>query len=237
MHGNGLTADAPADALRHSAHIRLFEDGAFRDFGWRPRFGPEVGCAAAWTRARPGESLVCCKFARDASNLYYDWHPEATVGGSEDEFRGPLYPRLLHQWRLLRETLLEAGEQPVLSAFCWMQGERDSVFRFMAENYQQSLSALIRHIRADTAAPELPVVIGRVAPRVIDPATGESRHPFHALVHEAQTRIARELPGISLVETADLPQSDNLHFTAAGQIELGRRFALAASSFLPALTP
>ena len=108
-----------------------------------------------------------------------------------------------------------------------MQGERDSVFEFMAESYESNLTDFINAVRRATGNDYLPFIIAQIEPRVYRLEDKQFQHAFRHIVQEAQRAVASSNPSVELVETIDLPQSDNLHFDTGGQLELGRRFTEA----------
>ena len=233
MDGCATTADLP-DSLRSTPpNVRLFQKGDFRPLCDEPRFGPEVGLGHSLAAARPNDTIVLCKVSQSGANLYYDWNPDAGSGGPEDQYRGPMYPQLLDALPDLGERLRTEGEEPTVRAMFWMQGERDSVFEHMAMAYERNLAAFIERVRGDIAS-DLPFVVAQIAPRVIDEIeTGRYRHAWREQVRAAQSAVAEALHYVALVPTDDLPQFDNLHYDAAGQILLGRRFAQAYLDLCP----
>jgi hypothetical protein len=224
---SNMVGAARAADLEHAdrilpTNIRLYGDDDFRPVLWKERFGPEVGFSQRLGETLPEtDDIVLCKVARGGTNLYYDWAPDRTEGGPEDEYRGSLYARLTKAMDELTNRL-EGAE---FSGALWAQGARDSVFEFMADAYEANLEAFITRLRLDTQTPDLPFLIAQTAPRSIDPETGGPRHPYRDTVKEAQRKIAERTPNASLVLASDIPQFDALHFDARGQLELGRRFA------------
>ena len=227
MVGAGITEQIPSAMGTPPQNVRLFEDGAWRKLLWRDRFGPEVTFGREISAAFPDDPLVLCKVARGGANLTYDWNPDGISKGPEDAYRGPLYPKLTAAIETLRADLDSAGEPYGFCGVIWMQGERDSVFEFMAKSYERNLVALIATFRRDTDSSKLPVILGQIAPRVYCLEEGRFQHAFRCTVQEAQRRVSRLDPLVELVETMDLPQVDNLHFDTGGQIELGKRVAQA----------
>jgi hypothetical protein len=210
--------------------VRLFEDGQWQELLGRDHFGPEVGFAQAIAPAFPHDRIVLCKVARGGGNLFYDWNPDGISRGPEDEYRGPLYPKLTSALASLRDQLASENEDAAVSALIWMQGERDSVFEFMAESYAGNLAAFIAAVRRDTGNARLPVILIQIAPRVYRLEDGRFQHAFRRTVQAAQQAVAAADPMVTLVETTDLPQCDNLHFDTGGQLELGKRCAEALVS-------
>ena len=221
MAGAARVDDLPeADRLTPD-NVRLYEDGEWRPLIWKERFGPEVGIARRLADSLPDQDLVFCKVSRGGTNLYYDWAPDRAEGGPEDAYRGPLHSKLVDSVHAIRSAL---DEVEFAGAF-WAQGARDSVFEFMANAYEENLASFIVRIRSDTRTPDLPFLIARGMPRSVDTDTGKPRHPFKKIVRQAQQAVAARVANVILVEAGDIPQFDALHYDAAGQLELGSRFA------------
>ncbi|MFP4027352.1 MAG: sialate O-acetylesterase [Candidatus Brocadiia bacterium] len=203
------------------ADTQLFENDVFQETFPADHFGPEVGFAHEFRSRKDSEPLILCKIARGGANLACDWNPDITEPGPEDEYRGPMYPRLLEALQSVRSSVPEAK----LGGMIWMQGERDSVFASMAEAYAENLRPFIARIREDTGVPDLPFILAQICPRMINGVDGEFAHRWRDIVRRAQARVARDTDCTGLVATHDLPEDDHLHYNTAGQIELGRRFA------------
>ena len=225
MEGATTTAQVPSGLAVAPQNVRLFEDGAWRNLVWRETFGPELGLSWELASAFSDDQLVLCKVAVGGANLYYDWNPDGVSRGSEDDYRGPQYPKLTSALETLSAQFVASNSLFEFSGMFWMQGERDSVFEFMAESYAANLVAFIAAIRKDTDTALLPFVFGQIAPRIYRTEAGRFEHAFRQVVQEAQRRVSGSVSRVRIVETTDLPQSDNLHFDVGGQIELGRRFA------------
>jgi len=157
----------------------------------------------------------------------HDWNPDGVSQGPEDEYRGPLYPKLIEALETLNAQFSSSSESFEWSGMMWMQGERDSVFEFMAESYEKNLTDFINAVRRDTGNDNLPFVIAQIAPRVYRLEEGRFQHAFRHIVQKAQRAVASSNRLVEFVETIDLPQSDNLHFDTGGQLELGKRLAEA----------
>lgn len=234
MVGCGVAGELTPELRTPPTRVRLFEDGEFVTFASGPTFGPELGFAHDLGRSR-GEPIVLCKVARSGANLYYDWNPDGVSSGPQDAYRGPLYPQMVSQVGALWQRLSGAGAHARVCGMLWLQGERDSVFDFMAAVYQRRLSEFIRCVRRDLGSTDMPFIMALIAPRRLALDTGQHfPHAYRDTVRAAQRRVARSVPRVGLVETDDLPQSDNLHFDTAGQIELGRRYARVYEQIGPA---
>jgi len=89
-------------------------------------------------------------------NLHYDWNPDGVSRGPEDAYRGPMYPELTRSYAEVCAALAGEGVDSTLSALLWMQGERDSVFGFMADRYASNLRRFTAAVRSDFGVPDLP---------------------------------------------------------------------------------
>ncbi len=232
MHGAGVTDELPETLRRVPQNMRLFEQGEERDLLWRDNFGPELGFARKAGSLFTGEQVFLCKTAVGGSNLYYDWNPHPVEKPEEDDYRGPLFPRLFDELEKVKEIVESERREWEVCGMLWMQGERDSVFEFMAEAYEDNLRELISETRERVADSELPVIIGEIAPRQYNLAEQRFGHAYRSTVQMAQREVARTESQVDRVRTMDLPQFDNLHYTTGGQLELGRRFADALPSLL-----
>ena len=209
MAGHGLRPNPNSFPLPAKARI----------FDLNPRdgfFGPEVGFAQRFLELTLLEELWLIKFAVGGSSMLAwerEWRAERAAV-ADDADKGALYPRLVRHVKAVT-----AGADAHLLACLWMQGESDSRYQLAAAEYQQNLKRLIAALREDLRQPQLQFVIGLVNPA---PAT----FTFLLTVREAQRRVARTMPHVSLVDTDGLTRhEDELHYDSAGQMELGRRFA------------
>jgi lysophospholipase L1-like esterase len=146
---------------------------------------------------------------------------------------GDLHARLRAEIDAALADLAARGLQPELSGLFWMQGESDarkdaSVDRTAnALAYADNLSDLIADLRAAYAAPDMPVVIGRVDPTLV---WGMDFSANADIVRAAQMWVAENVEAAAWVNCDDLPRynsTDTIHFNAAGQQRLGWRMAQA----------
>jgi len=172
-------------------------------------FGPEWTLGKSLAESFPGDSVHFIKIAAGNTSLALDWRPPSL--GNQGWVYGLIEPSLLAaygQW--------SSGELPPLEGVFWMQGETDAIKASDAEAYEDNLAHLIADVRAARKQDSLPWVVGLI-----------DRQPIWSLadqVRAAQWRVSRSVPGIGLVETRGLG-TDGVHYTASGQMELGRRMA------------
>ncbi len=102
-----------------------------------------------------------------------------------------------------------AAKAGTLRGIVWHQGESNA----KDADYLDKLKQLVLDLRAALGQPALPFVAGQVA--------GES--PVNARL----AQLPGTAPGTACVSAEGLKTIDNVHFDAAGQLELGRRYAEA----------
>jgi hypothetical protein len=190
--------------------------------GWAPvapgdgGFGPEVGFAHAMSSARPETDFLLIKPLFGLGSLWEDWRSPGTGRGPE----GPHYRALLDL-----VTLALAQEPGAnIAGMLWMQGEADAHFDLgRAENYERNLTLFIASVRNALAAADMAFVIGQIAATPV--------WVFNAIVRQAQAKVAASTPRTAVFDTDDLPLCDDrMHYTPAGSLELGRRFAVVAAA-------
>lgn len=227
MFGNVPIAALPPGFKTPPPNVTLIFHGKPSRIGGGKTFGPEVAFAATVAAARPEAKLLLVKRAMGGTTLA-GWAPQwdpARLASKYDTAAGPLYRTLLD------EFAAAVKDRPArLTAILWMQGESDTRYPALGPNYFDNLKTLITAFRRDLKAPDLPFFFGRVnmPADVLEDDKKTLKFPYIQHVRAAQERAAREIPGVHLIETDDLgKQSDRIHYDAAGQITLGRRFAEA----------
>lgn len=181
-------------------------------------FGPEIGAAHELARRHAGTTIAIVKLATGGTSLYRDWSAVR---------RGGHYDSLIARVRRAADQLRQTRQAPVrIAGFFWMQGESDARFEQSATTYAGNLSAFIRAVRRDLAAPRLPFVIGRITDlRRENPG----RFLYSDHVRRAQQDVARSDPRTFLVTTDDLERANTrIHFSSRGTYDLGRRFVRPA---------
>ena len=172
-------------------------------------FGPEIGFAREW-RAKGGKPLAIVKVAFSGTGMRTDWNP-ADAGPA-----GACYRALVGETKAAKER----GITLRLRALLWVQGESDANAADAA-NYEKNLGAMLAALRKDLDASQL------VALLAVNTRFGNDKNPFMPQVIAAQQALATKDKLCVYVDTAGaetlLPT--RTHFTAAGTIEVGRRFA------------
>ncbi len=215
--GRGNPTDLPAN-LQNPQGVPIFHNGQWH--GLQPGltdqnhpglFGPEITFGRDVAEALAGENVALVKYAWGGTNLAVDWNPD-TPGAHYTAFMNAV-----------RQALANVGPDylPEIAGMIWMQGESDTGDVTRAESYEANLTNFIETVRTDLGAPDMPFVIGEI----LDYPT----YTYADVVREAQANVAAADRMVALVRTDDLPiivGNDN-HYNAAGQMELGSRFALA----------
>ena len=104
----------------------------------------------------------------------------------------------------------------------WYQGESDAQPALVA-TYAERFTAFIDQLRRDLDSPELPVLCAQLG-RVVAPGDAQ-RAACWTQLREIQRRLAGTIDQLWLVPAVDLPLSDEIHLSAASNVQLGHRFA------------
>ena len=205
MSGGRSKLEALPQELKGDQANALFFDGT----QWLPvspekvnkrGFGSEVSFAASMSQ----------KLKRQIGIIKHSSH-----GTSLDTVWSPATPDSLY-WELIRKVEAARKVRPVqIIGLVMVQGSGDSKDQKKAEAYAANLQAFIEAARKDLQTPNLLFVCSRL--RAGQP---KDKFPFAPLVRQAQEKIS-EFVDCDALEVGD----DEVHFTAKGQIDLGRLFA------------
>jgi sialate O-acetylesterase len=108
----------------------------------------------------------------------------------------------------------------------WYQGESDCAPEELAKAYADSFCSSVRTWRERLHQPNLPVItvqLNRVFGKM--ELAGER---LWSIVREGQRQVPKRLANVAVVPTFDLPLSDLVHNSPAGNLLLGERMARAA---------
>ena len=182
-------------------------------------FGPEIGMARtlAQKESRP---LAVIKTAFSGTSVAADWNVGLT--GQADA----CYRAMIDEAKAAIAAAKSQGVTLRPRAFVWVQGESDANAKD-APAYAANLAAMLKALRTELDAPDLILLLG------VNTRFGNGKNAFMPKVIAAQQEVAAALPRARYVDTAGaetLPPS-HTHFTAAGTLEIGRRYAEALLSF------
>ena len=232
MDGRGKNSDLPAELSAPSPTIRLFyRNPPAASDGWvalapgyslapntKPiipsaTFGPEISFGPTLVAAIPTLHLALIKASKGGTSLEKDWKPGEP---GKPDTQGPCYRNLFDT---LKVALPALGAHRLRGAV-WHQGESDA--GLPEGEYQRLLAAFIPRLRADLGVADLPFVIGEV----YDNGKRDD-------VRAGQKAVAAAVPHAAFVPCDGIKTWDNgTHFDAAGQLELGRRYATALAGML-----
>ena len=151
------------------------------------RIGPELGFGMV-VGDEMEEPVLLIKLAWGGKSLGQDFLPPS-AGGQEP---GPYYQELLSR---AKEVLAEVGKEfpelqgmkAELMGIGWHQGWNDRVNQAFNDAYEENLAHLIRDLRHDLNAPELPFVIAETGMSGVNEA-----HPRALSLMAAQAAVAKD---------------------------------------------
>lgn len=194
----------PATFKKTPGNVTFYYQGRPRKLAQYSHFGPEVSFAHHVARAFPQDKHIIIKFAATGSHIE-QWMP-----GTK------LYKGMLRQLGFSIKR-----PNPEISAIVWMQGESDALNKQRATLYAQRLSKFIHSLRKDLKAPNTPFIMGQIDPMGKD-------FPLVKVVQQKQQQVRSQVRNTILTPAAGLGKIyDNIHYSAQGQMELGKRFAEA----------
>jgi len=204
-------------------------------------FGPEIGLAR--TMYEKGKrDVVIVKVAEGGTPLHkrdgHDWN----IASSNEN-----YDDMIKQVKIASKWVSDRGATYQIDGLIWMQGETDTVYADGANRYYTNIDNLWQSFKKDLKTqPNPKMVIGKIDLRrhwqarkkagncaPSNPSTCSSEISNTAKVQAAQEAFARNKSDVLIVPTGDLSvvSHHQIHYSAAGQMELGKRFA---NSFLSA---
>lgn len=178
-------------------------------------FGPEITFARSLAAAAP-LPLAVLKVAFSGTSVARDWDP--TLQDPD----GACYRALVDEYRKAIAAAKSEGITLRPRALVWVQGESDATAEH-APRYEDNLRAMLERLRRDLEAPDLVLLLG------VNTRFGNGKNPHMPAVIAAQKAVAEALPDCAYVDTSGaetLPPS-HTHFTAAGTLEIGKRYAEA----------
>ena len=178
-------------------------------------FGPEITFARMVAAGAP-RPLAVLKVAFSGTSVAKDWGP--TLQDPD----GACYDALVDEYRKAITSATTKGIILRPRAMVWVQGESDATAEH-APRYETNLRAMFERLRRDLDAPDLVLLLG------VNTRFGNGKNPYMPTVIAAQKSLAETLPRCAYVDTTGaetLPPS-HTHFTAAGTLDIGKRFAEA----------
>lgn len=153
--------------------------------GQEHRFGPELGFGWRVGDALRGRVLLL-KLAWGGRNLSVDFRPPSS-GGTTGRYYTSVVDAINSVVANVTQLFPAAGGRPaVLSGFAWHQGWNDGCNDTMIDEYEENLAHLVRDVREDLRAPDLPFVIAASGMKGYDERPDNHREG----ILEAQLRVA-----------------------------------------------
>ncbi|MDD4991934.1 MAG: sialate O-acetylesterase [Paludibacter sp.] len=114
-----------------------------------------------------------------------------------------------------------AQKQGQIIGMIWHQGETDGT-QSLYPAYRTNLKTFFTKVRTDLGLPGMPIVLGELGTYLSTNAT----YPRYDSINVAINDMKKLLPKVDVAKSTGLtPNSDNTHFTAASQVEYGKRYA------------
>lgn len=115
----------------------------------------------------------------------------------------------------------KAAQSGDIIGMIWHQGESNATDALYA-TYQDKLSTLLTNIRNGLHMPSMPIVAGELGTYLVTNST----YPRSAEINVAINGLLNVLSNYGVASSSGFTaNSDNTHFTAASQVEFGKRYA------------
>ena len=240
MAGHGYFNELPDWLKVKPGNVDFYQYGQLAHFSDQPlgRIGPEVAFSKYIAAYYPDRQISIIKYALGSTSLYdwaKNWNPILSRRMTQSLIRNSLYD-VVHRQVGWSHVLDKPGSR--ISAFLWMQGERDAYFSQAENIYYSNLQKLIGDFRKDYHSPHAKFILGRINPPRdehnhsgklimghVTPQQSTSR-PAVKAIRRAQERINRQVRETGIINTDGLAKHDDqVHYNTRGQILLGRLFA------------
>ena len=171
-----------------------------------------------------GPALVFAQRLLEDSDQAIGLIPCAKSGSSITEWERSLSDRTLYGSCLKR--VRAASTMGTVSGILFFQGEADAVdpaqypnIKPAPDTWAEKFATFAYNFRQDIGSPNTPLVYAQLG----QPSDLEGL-PNWGLIQQQQENI--QIPNASIIKTNDLPMTD-VHFTAEGYVEIGKRYAEA----------
>ncbi|MBM7607448.1 hypothetical protein JOD29_000685 [Lysinibacillus composti] len=213
MAGRGFIEDV---SPIYNEHINMLRNGRWQMMAEPINFdrhvsgiGPAASFAQAWTADHPGESIGII--------------PCAEGGSSIDEWAidGLLTRHAISEAKFAMETSELVG-------ILWHQGESDS-YGERYKTYEDKLLSLLKHLREELNAPDIPIIIGELGHYLGEVGFGKSAVEYKQ-INEILSKVAQTEENCYFVTAKGLTANpDGIHINAMSQRKFGLRYYEAFS--------
>lgn len=187
------------------------------------KFGPELGIADYLSKTYPNEKFYIIKTCWSGTSIGGDWQTDTVVYDT-------MIPRMTEAFKILEDQ----GLEPEVFAFCWMQGEGDSVVYSYAIDYYNQLSNLYARITGRYDKYASPAGVAFVDGGISD----HSEWKFHEIVNGAKQQFASEKDNRYFLNTQEegleyhVENNDPAHYDALSMVRLGEMFGEALAKIV-----
>lgn len=168
--------------------------------------------AADFLAAHPGDAIVFVPGAVGGTSFWnHRWNP------GDD-----LYDNLV----ALTRGVLAAHPDWRLRALLFQGFETDASNRMLVSTFHRCLGRFVTAIRADLGDPALPIVFGELPPAFV------AADPAHAAIRDALYAATQQLSrtAVASSRTPTVADDDGLHYSTAGLLAVGSRYAAALAA-------
>ncbi len=109
----------------------------------------------------------------------------------------------------------------------WYQGESD-VADATRKTYAEDFARFVANVRRECGSAELPFITVQLGRYVVECPDQAVLERVWTAMRQVQREIARTVPGVYVVPALDVPLSDPIHNSAAGNVTIGERCAFMA---------
>jgi hypothetical protein len=183
--------------------------------------GPEFAFAREMQAKGGLTRLAIVKVSFPGSDLAVDWRKEPSMGKRA-------YAALQEEITQAMEALAARQEKPEVKAFLIHQGISDAVTEAKAAAYEANLKQFIANLRTEFAKPETPIVLAR------ENTSPHMKPELMEQVRASIVRVGENTPRTAWINVDDLDRVKGHHFTAAAQMQIGKRYATALIDLLSA---
>lgn len=200
----------------YNEHIYMLRNGRWQMMAEPLNFdrhisgvGPAASFAQAWTEDHPGESIGVIPCAEGGSSID-DW----AIDGL-----------------LTRHAISEAKfamESSELIGILWHQGESDS-YGERYKMYEDKLLSLMKHLRKELNAPDIPIIIGELGHYLGEVGFGKSAVEYKQ-INKILSKVAHTEKDCYFATSKGLTANpDGIHIDAMSQRKFGLRYYEAFS--------
>ncbi|WP_071394805.1 sialate O-acetylesterase [Bacillus tuaregi] len=221
MAGRGFIEDVPPI---YNENIQMLRNGRWQMMAEPLHFdrhvagvGPAASFAQAWTEDHPGESIGLIPCAEGGSSID-EWAMDGI---------------------LTRHAISEAAfamETSELVGILWHQGESDS-YGERYKTYEGKLRSLLKHLREELKAPDIPIIIGELGHYLGEVGFGKSAVEYKQ-INQILSNVAHTENNCYFVTAKGLTANpDGIHKDAVSQRKFGLRYYEAFSKRKHVLDP